>query len=136
MAAENSCAVSASFITESCARNTFSLEKYTPPASAVLTQTYDDEFLHYGQKVKMAGLSPLPSLSPLHSPPLLTPLLCPPSSLLFSPPLSSLLSPPSCPLSSLLSSLLPAPSSLLSPSSSLIPPDAASDQTPVPIQWW
>mmetsp|Transcript_18271 Transcript_18271/g.45445 ORF Transcript_18271/g.45445 Transcript_18271/m.45445 type:complete len:296 (-) Transcript_18271:170-1057(-) len=51
-AAENSCAVSASFILEPCARNTFTLEKYAPPASSVLTLTYDDDLLHYGQKVK------------------------------------------------------------------------------------
>lgn len=54
-AAENSCAVSASFITDACARNTFTVEKYNPPASAVLTMTYDDDVLHYGQKVKLVS---------------------------------------------------------------------------------
>lgn len=55
-AAENSCAVSASFITDPCARNTFTFEKYAPPASAVLTRTYDDDdVLRYGQKVKIAS---------------------------------------------------------------------------------
>jgi hypothetical protein len=52
-AAENACAVSASFIADACARNTFTLEKYTPPSTAVLTMTYDDDLLHYGQKVKI-----------------------------------------------------------------------------------
>lgn len=54
-AAENSCAVSASFITDPCARNTFTFEKYAPPATAVLTRTYDDDLLRYGQKVKIVS---------------------------------------------------------------------------------
>jgi hypothetical protein len=54
-AAENSCAVSASFITDPCARNTFTFEKYAPRSSAVLTRTYDDDYLHYGQKVKVVS---------------------------------------------------------------------------------
>ena len=53
--AENSCAVSASFITDACARNTFTFEKYEPKASNVLTRTYDDSVLHYGQKVKIVS---------------------------------------------------------------------------------
>jgi len=50
---ENACAVTSSFITESCARNTFMLKKFNPPKTAYLNPTYDDEVLHYGQKVKL-----------------------------------------------------------------------------------
>ena len=52
--AENACAVSASVQhAYPCARNTFPFEKYVPRASAVLVPTYDDDVLHYGQKVKL-----------------------------------------------------------------------------------
>jgi len=54
-AAENACAVASSFITDPCARNTFMLVKYTPPPTAILTNTYDDDVLHYGQKVKIVA---------------------------------------------------------------------------------
>lgn len=50
---EASCAVSASTHPAPVARNTFSFEKYTPRASAFLTQTWDDESVRYGQKVRV-----------------------------------------------------------------------------------
>ena len=53
--AENSCAVSASFHVEACARNTFTLEPYVPRTAkaAAMMPVYDDDVLHYGQKVKL-----------------------------------------------------------------------------------
>ena len=52
--AENACAVSAAVRhADPCARNTFTFEKYVPRSSAVLIPTYDDDVLHYGQKVKL-----------------------------------------------------------------------------------
>ena len=52
--AENACAVSATVQhADPCARNTFTFEKYVPRSSAVLVPTYDDDVLHYGQKVKL-----------------------------------------------------------------------------------
>ena len=53
--AENSCAVSASFHVDACARNTFTLEPYVPRTAkaAVMMPVYDDDVLHYGQKVKL-----------------------------------------------------------------------------------
>ena len=53
--AENSCAVSASFHVEACARNTFTLEPYIPRTAkaAAMMPVYDDDVLHYGQKVKL-----------------------------------------------------------------------------------
>jgi len=54
-AAENSCAVASSFITEPCARNTFMLVKHTPGKKEFLTDTYSDDTLHYGQKVKLVA---------------------------------------------------------------------------------
>ena len=53
--AENSCAVSASFHVEACARNTFPLEPYVPRTAkaAAMMPVYDDDVLHYGQKVKL-----------------------------------------------------------------------------------
>lgn len=54
--AENSCAVSASFHVDACARNTFTFEPYVPRTAkaAAMLPTYDDDVLHYGQKVKLA----------------------------------------------------------------------------------
>ena len=53
--AENSCAVSASFHVDACARNTFTLEPYVPRTAkaAAMMPVYDDDVLHYGQKVKL-----------------------------------------------------------------------------------
>ena len=53
--AENSCAVSASFHVDACARNTFTLEPYIPRTAkaAAMMPVYDDDVLHYGQKVKL-----------------------------------------------------------------------------------
>jgi len=51
--AENACAVSASFQTSPCARNTFTLERYAPTNPNALHDAYDDDLLHYGQKVKL-----------------------------------------------------------------------------------
>lgn len=54
--AENACAVSASFHVDACARNTFTFEPYVPRTAkaAAMLPTYDDDVLHYGQKVKLA----------------------------------------------------------------------------------
>ena len=53
--AENACAVSASFHVDACARNTFTFEPYVPRTAkaAAMLPTYDDDILHYGQKVKL-----------------------------------------------------------------------------------
>ena len=54
--AENACAVSASLHVDACARNTFTFEPYVPRTAkaAAMLPTYDDDVLHYGQKVKLA----------------------------------------------------------------------------------
>lgn len=54
-AAENSCAVASSFITDPCARNTFMLVKHTPGKKEILVDTFDDNTVHYGQKVKIVA---------------------------------------------------------------------------------
>jgi hypothetical protein len=51
---ENACAATASSeITDPCARNTFLLAKYKPPRIAPLDMYYDDDVLHYGQKIQL-----------------------------------------------------------------------------------
>lgn len=46
--------MSASFsATAPCARNTFTLERYAPTNPNALHDAYDDDLLHYGQKVKL-----------------------------------------------------------------------------------
>ena len=48
--------MSASFHVDACARNTFTFEPYVPRTAkaAAMLPTYDDDVLHYGQKVKLA----------------------------------------------------------------------------------